>query len=302
PFQFFLPMVVRVLDADGNPIGNKPVNWTLVSSQGSVPNFAAQTFTDGNGIAQNTVYQGFQPGNIGFPFLQNVLTSSAEHASVTFEEAQGLALPGGGSTNTQVVFAAVNSPGAGTTFAGTTGAPSATKINVHVDAFGLPVPNVSVRLLNVNDPSKGASVSCATGAGADPGGVLTDSAGNAVCTVVFGPIAGSGSFTVIVGGVDPLEAPDYVFATPGQSFAYYQSGFFFLDVKAGVPGQIQISSGNNQNVNAGQAAQPLAVKVTDAGGNNTISGPTAGGALKPASARSGSPPTSTPQSSGPSTP
>jgi uncharacterized protein (TIGR03437 family) len=298
PFQFFLPMVVRVLDADGNPIGNKPVNWTLMSSQGSVPNFAAQTFTDGNGIAQNTLYQGFQPGNIGFPFLQNVLTASADNASLTFTETQGLALPGGGSTNTQLVFAAVNSPGAGTTFAGTTGSPSATKINVHVDAFGLPVPNVHVRLLNVNDPSKGASVSCATGAGSDPGGVLTDSAGNAVCTVVFGPLAGTGSFTVIVGGVDPLEAPDYIFVAPGQSFAYYQSGFFFLDVKAGVPGQIQISSGNNQNVNAGQVAQPLAVKVTDAGGNNTISGQTVVWTVNPASAGSVSPATSTTNSSG----
>src|SRR5262249_5485748 len=50
--------------------------------------------------------------------------------------------------------------------------------------------------------------------------------------------------------------------------------------------------------NAGQAAQPLAVKVTDAGGNNTISGQTVVWTVNPASAGSVSPATSTTNSSG----
>src|SRR5262249_43998909 len=156
----------------------------------------------------------------------------------------GLATAGSLGTQTQLVFAAVNSPAVGTAFSGAAGTSSPTKINVHVDGFGDPIPNVSVRLLNTNDASQGATASCATGAGADPGAVLTDTSGNASCTVVFGPITGNGSFTVIVGGVDPAEDPTHIAVGQGQSFAYYQSGAFSLNVTPGVPGQIQISSGN----------------------------------------------------------
>src|SRR5437016_278769 len=70
PLQFFFPITVRVVDANGQPIGNKAVNWTLVSSQGGVPNFFAQTFTDGGGLTSNQLQQGAQPGSVGFPFLQ----------------------------------------------------------------------------------------------------------------------------------------------------------------------------------------------------------------------------------------
>jgi uncharacterized protein (TIGR03437 family) len=298
-FQFFLPMVVKVLDAQGNPIGGKEVDWTLISSQGAIPNFAPQTFTDGNGIATNFLQQSSQPGTVGFPFLQTVLNASADGVVTTFTETQGLALASGSSNAaTQLVFAAVQSPGVGTNFTGTTGAPAAQKITVRVDAFGAPVPNASVRLLNGNDPTKNASASCATGAGADPGSVLTDSTGTAVCTVVFGSIAGSGSFSVIVGGVDPAEAPDYIVVAPGQAFAYYQSGIFFMNVTPGVAGKVQISSGNNQSINPGQSSQPLAVSVTDAAGTNPISGQSVAWTVSPAGAATVSPATSTTNSSG----
>jgi uncharacterized protein (TIGR03437 family) len=298
-FQFFLPMVVRALDAQGNPIGGQEIDWTVVTSNGPFPNFATQTFTDGAGYATNFLSGAYQPGSVSYPFIQTVLNASAGGLTATFTETQGLTLPGGQTnTQTQLIFAAVQSPGSGTVFTGTTGAPAAQKITVHVDAFGTPVPNASVRLLNNNDPAKAASASCATGAGADPGSVLTDSTGSAVCTVIFGPIAGTGSFTVIVGGVDPAGAPNYIIIPAGQAFAYYQSGNFSLNVTPGVPGQIQISSGNNQNVNAGQAAQPLSVLVTDSAGTNPIAGQSVTWTVSPAGAATVSPATSTTNSSG----
>jgi uncharacterized protein (TIGR03437 family) len=296
PFQFFFPLVIRVVDSNGVGIGNKEVDWALVSSQGSVPNFGTQTFTDGNGYATNFLNQQTQPGNPGFPFLQTVLTATADGATATFYETQGLALSSGSGTQTQLIFAAVQSPAAGTLFAGSTGSTSSTKIFVHVDAFGLAVPNASVRILNANDPTTGASASCATGAGADPGAVLTDSTGTAVCSLVYGPIAGNGSFTIIVGGVDPLEP--HITVAPGQAFAYYQSGPFQLNVTPGTAGQIQVSSGNNQTVNAGQPSQPLAVKVTDAAGTNPISGQAVTWTVSPAGSATVSPATSNTNSSG----
>src|SRR5207237_362687 len=101
----------------------------------------------------------------------------------------------------------LDSPPLGVTLNGTAGAPFATPVKVHVDSLGFPLAGVSVRLLNSNvDPVtnviNGASASCATGAGADPGSVLTDANGDGICTIVFGPISGAGSFTALVGGVD----------------------------------------------------------------------------------------------------
>jgi uncharacterized protein (TIGR03437 family) len=299
PLQFFFPLVVKALDAQGNPIPNKEVDWSLVSAIGPAASFQIQTFTDGTGSAVNYIQIPSQPGTIGFPFFQSVLNATADGMTATFTETQALALPGTGSSNTTpLVFAAVQSPAVGSTFSGTAGSPSSTKIMVHVDAFGLPVGGASVRLLSNNDPSSNPSASCATGAGADPGAVLTDSTGSAVCTVVFGPIAGTGGFTVLVGGVDPAQDPAHIVITPGTSFAYFQSGNFLINVAPGIPGQIQVSSGNNQTVNAGQATQPLAVKVTDASGTNPIANQTVTWTVSPAGAATVSPSSGTTNSSG----
>ena len=296
PFQFFNPLAVKVLDSLGNPIPNKQVNWSLISSQGPLPFYNTQSFTDGNGVTTNTLQQATQPGTIGFPFMQSVLAASADGVSVSFTETQGLSLPSSTGSQTQLVFAAVTSPGIGTNFTGTAGAPSSTPITVHVDAFGTPVPNVAVRLLNSNDPTQGATVSCATGAGADPGSVLTDSTGNATCTPIFGPIAGSGNFTVLVGAEDPAAG----FFTPiqGQSYAYFQSQNFPITVTPATAGQVLISSGNNQTINAGQASQPLVVKVTDAAGVNPISGQAVVFTVSPAGAATLSPSSTTTNSQG----
>src|SRR5215471_7131853 len=57
PFQFFFPIVVQVVDANGNPIPNKEVDWNLVSTMGPLPFFLSQTFTDGNGYAATNFSQ-----------------------------------------------------------------------------------------------------------------------------------------------------------------------------------------------------------------------------------------------------
>src|SRR5439155_14168438 len=109
------------------------------------------------------------------------------------------------SSNNQIelIGAKLNAPPFGATLDGIAGSPGATPVKVHVDAFGLAVPNASVRLLNANDPATGATAMCATGAGADPGSILTDANGDGICTPVFGSISGAGNLTVLIGGVDP---------------------------------------------------------------------------------------------------
>ena len=296
PFQFFNPLVVKVLDSIGNPIPNKQVNWNLVSSQGPLPFFSTQTFTDATGVTTNFIQQATQPGTVGFAFMQSVLSATADSASVTFTETQALTQPSSQGAQTQLVFASVTSPSLGTSFTGTAGGPSSQPITVHVDAFGTPVPNVSVRLLNSNDATQGSTAVCATGAGADPGSILTDSTGNATCTPIFGALSGNGNFTVLVGAEDPNAG--YFTPVAGQSYAYFQSGNFPISVQAATAGQMQVSSGNNQKINQGQASQPLVVKVTDATGFNPIVGQTVVFTVSPAGAATLSPSSTTTNAQG----
>jgi uncharacterized protein (TIGR03437 family) len=297
--KFFSPLVVQVLDANGQPVTNKQVNWSIVSSQGATPSVGAQSLTDGNGFASTFFSQAYQPGSAAQGFLQTTIQATADSATATFVETQ--ALVDANNNLFQFVYANVSSPAIGTTFSGTAGAPASTPVAVSVNSFGGgPVANASVRLLNANvDPTtfqiNGPSASCATGPGADIGSVLTDSTGTAICNVVFGPISGTGSFTVLVGGLDPSQSSLLNLAAP---IAYFQSGAFPITVKAGVPGQMQISSGNNQTVNAGQTTQPLVVKVLDSAGLNPIANQTVNFTVSPAGAATLNPASGTTNSSG----
>jgi uncharacterized protein (TIGR03437 family) len=256
-FRFFDPMVVRVTDASGSPVPNTQVSWIVTSGTGSLN---SQSFTDGNGNSQNTYFQSSQAGTLLQPFLQSTIVASAGNASATFTLTQGLSNL---TTGLQYVQVGVRSPAQGTAFTGSAGSQSSVQLQAVATAItGLPIPGVSLRLLNNQDPTQGPSVACVTGAGADPGSVLTDSTGLATCTPVFGPVAGTGSFAALVGGV--LSS----FNNNNQPIGYFQSSNFGLTVTPGIPGAISLVSGNNQSANPGQAlAVPLVAQVSDKSGN-----------------------------------
>ena len=123
------------------------------------------------------------------------------------------------------------------------------------------VPGISMRLVN-NQTSP--TITCATGANADPGAVLTNANGLASCTPIFGGV-GSGSYSVIVGGV---ASSDLTQEPAGFGiFGPYSLG----PVTPAAPGLIQVVSGNGQTGNPGQFLPlQLVAKVTDAAGVSTI--------------------------------
>lgn len=288
---FFLPMVVKVTGAGGLPIPNKVVNWVVTSSSGQVAtlNFGPTTQTDTNGITYNTVTQGSLPGSGLQSFLQTTVTAAADSAAVTFTETQ--ALTDAVNHLTQFVLARLDGPPSGTVLTGNAGGLGSTTVQVHVDAFGKPVQHVSVRLTNSNDPSVGATANCVTGPGADPGSVLTDDSGNAVCTPQFGPITGQGNVTVLVGGV--------VDATPANQptlpVGYQQiGGYIPISVTTPTVGAISPASGNGQSGNPGQSlSSPLVARVTDATGASPIPGVAVTWTASPAGAATFLPITST---------
>jgi len=299
----FDPMQVRVTDSNGNPVANAAVNWTVVAGGGTLQSGAStfQSFTDGNGNTSQfyvlPFFGGINFGTQSNPDTVNTITASiTNNATVTFNLTQAL-VGAGVPVLVQVEdFTPATTPpcntclNPGDTLTGAAGSTSSVqfKIQVYAPLSGAGVPNVSLRLIsNQTSPS----VSCATGAGADPGSVLTDQNGNATCTVILGTTTGSGSFSVLVGGVAAS-------ALTGGPLGFFQSGNFNLNVLPGVPGMISIAGGNNQGGNPGQAlASALLATVGDSSGN-PLSGQSVVWTVSPAGAATLSSTTTTSNANG----
>lgn len=287
----FDPMEVKVTDANGNPVPNVSVNWGLTSGPGVLSDNQSTdtTSTNQQGIASEAYFPGSpNTGTVVNPYNQGVITASiSAGVSVSFYETQALVNVTNQSNSPSAVQVSVqtpstfppcpNCPSFGDTLGGPAGgtatdlsASSTTtqfKIQVYTQGTTTPaVPNVSLRLIsNQGSPT----ISCATEAGADPGSVLTDSTGTAVCTPVLGASSGSGSFCIVVGGNSEDSCPALP-VNPNQTpiYGFFGSGNFGLQVTPGSANALMIVSGNNQTGTPGQAlAVPLVATVVDGAGN-----------------------------------
>jgi len=298
-FRNFLPMVVKVTDAAGKPIANKTVNWNITGYPPGVSPILTQTATttDANGVTSSSIVQTSQTGSATLGFLQSTIQASADTISATFYETMALT----DNSQTPFVLAKVLDPPQGTTLTGTAGGTSSSPVRIKIDAFGTPVPNISVRLINANDPTMGASASCVPSPGAGPGAVLTDASGNAACTPVFGSVTGSGNFTTLVGGVDGSTNPDGTAGITGTTtpIGYAQLYSIPITVTGATAGTISVSSGSNQSANPGQALpNPLVARVADSTGATPVSNVPVTWTVSPASAATVNPPTSNTDSQG----
>jgi uncharacterized protein (TIGR03437 family) len=270
PITIFNPLVVQVKDATGKLVPGATIAWTFNSNATVFGNVGqATTTTDANGQASNTISLSPALGSLfATSFVQATITAAVTALpagtagtvgqSVTFTETNALTdiqqNAGSGSGIVQVSATFV-SPAVGTSITGPAGSTSTTPIQVRVAGLlGGGVPGVAVILQPPTD-STAPSISCAPVPGGQPNTALTDASGTATCNVVFGPRLGSGTATVAVGQVTP------------QAFAVFTNAVSFT-VTQGVPGAIQISTGNNQSGNAGAAlTAPLVAIVTDQAGN-----------------------------------
>lgn len=310
----FEPMQVRVTDANGNPVPNAPVNWAVVSGGGTFQNglSTVQSFTDNNGNT-NQYYSllfNINTGSNSTPDIPSSVTASiANNATVTFYLTQ--ALVSTQSTNNFPVLIQVQdlTPASfppcttclnpGDTLTGNAGSTSAVqfKIQAYTSATGFGVPNISLRLVSgptANAPMGSAfpTVSCATGAGADPGSVLTDQTGTATCTIILGSTTGIGTFYGLAGGVASSVA------NGGAPLGFFPTGMYNLKVLPGVAGMISVASGNNQSGTPGQPlATALQAIVGDSSGN-PIAGQSVTWSVTPAGAATLANQTSTSDSSG----
>lgn len=283
--KFFEPMVVLVTDAQGNPVPSATVNWVISGSGGAAALANSQTLTSTNGTASNTIIATF--GNVRLAYT--VIASLPNTASgITFSLTAGAP-----ESSTQYANPVINSS-LYQTITGNAGGTGAPPIVVQVvDFAAAPIPNVSVRLIPSPNYTPGASATCATGAGADPGSVLTDATGTATCTPIFGPVPGSGSYSIMIGGV--LNAT--VNANGGPlGYAVFSSDF--IQVAAGTPASMKTISGTGQSASPGQAVANALVAEVDTSAGNPLAGQSVTWSVSPANAATLSPLVSTSDSSG----
>ena len=241
--QQYVPLVVQVNNAAGNPVANTTVTWTATQSGDTA--VTAKSTTDSAGQASLA----FTPLPLATvaDFYPSTVVASATigtvTASVSFYETT--AVPAGaGTAGATVNLVPQSSP---PVLSGLGGQTASTPIVVSVLGQNAGLPNIQVTL---QSDTAGLSISCATQAGQQAGTVLTNSSGQATCTPLFGNKLGSGDYTIVIGVSYAGFAP-----TP-------------FSVVSGPPAIIKIVSGNNQSVNAGALApQSLVAEVTDAGGN-----------------------------------
>ena len=117
-------------------------------------------------------------------FLQTRVTASASGSSVTFTETNTAVAQ---STGLSLVLSNLESPFPGTQFSGAAGTVSSTPIKINVASLsgGGVVQGIEIRA--VSDPTLPATATCTGG-----NSILTDTQGNAVCTLQFGSTEGQG--------------------------------------------------------------------------------------------------------------
>ena len=288
-FTTFEPMAVVVTDNTGKPVSGATVTWTVTSGTGTLG--ASSTTTDVNGMTNNTfVSAGVAASG---SYLQSQVTAATTTASVVFYLTQTSIT--NFLTCTFSVQTAVTSPSAGTTIGGNAGGTGSPAITATVTAAGTAVPNVSVRLFNSQDQqglSLPPAAACATGAGADRGSVLTDVNGNATCTPILQSSAGSGSVYAGFGGVAMASSANGSQFQGGPIY-YSASGSFPVQVTAATPGAINITGGNNQSANPGQALPVALTAQVVAVGGGAIAGLAVNWSVTPSGAATLSPVTST---------
>ena len=168
--------------------------------------------TGPDGTASNTVYIS-PPLQLLVSFVQSTVRATAMGSSVTFTETNGA---GGSGTGIAMIQAGLSSPPSGTLLTGAAGSISPIPVKVGVGSVsGGGVQGVEVHI--VSDSSLPATATCVTSPGNQPGSVLTDASGNAVCNLQFGSVTGQGRIRVYIGNKYSAFGPFIIQVSAGST-------------------------------------------------------------------------------------
>ncbi len=265
--QSWQPISVRATNASGNPVAGATVSWTVTNGQITLGGpTSTSSVTDSNGIATQALSETGILVWTANPFNSynvNNIQATSNNISVTFTETQTLENPSSGSSEIEAEPPQFNGGSLG---AAPLSAPIGTTLSIPIqemvaglDQASNGVPNIAIRLIN---QQSSPTLTCVTGANADPGSVLTDARGNASCYPIFSG-SGTGTYYISIGGVAG--------GTLGNGAMYLAAlGPLTFTSMAGSAAAVQIVSGNNQVVPFNQTLSPLVAKVVDGQGNIVI--------------------------------
>ena len=193
------PLVVQANDASGNPMKGVAVTWSVTKGAGTLP--APTTVTDANGQASTSfATTGLQPEA---SFLESTVTATSKYGSVSFFVITVPYLLEGGAQATPPSVSQVK-PGIAATLTTLPGStiPDAVVITVRAGTganVNAPIPNVSLHMVNGQNPTKAPAAQC-SGQG---GFVYTDSTGTAKCDLV---VTGSPGETLLKANAGNFES------------------------------------------------------------------------------------------------
>ncbi len=248
-----LPLVVLLRDAGGNPVKGATVNWSATpAGHGNVAN--PQTTTDATGQAK-TFFTTSATGVGSNSFIQSTVTATGGGGSVQFTLTT---VENNGVTDyDDILLSKPTGRGPGNVLVGQSGEQSLGAVQVAVVGAiggtqqGQGIPNVSLSVVQ-DDPKDLSTIACAQGSV-----IYTGSSGVATCNLAFGGKIGTGSFSIIIGGIYEFSGYDY-------------------QVTAGPPATFINLGGNNQSGNPGmQLPVFLSATLTDLGGNPVPNTPVA---------------------------
>lgn len=283
--RVFEPLVVLVSDAQGNPVPSATINWVISSTTNSNATLSAlQTVSGSDGKSSNTA---FVPVVNTRQIYTVVATLSGLNVAVAFTLTAG-------APESSLQYASVQGiAGFYQTLTGTTGGTGSQSIQAQVSDTTGGIPNISLRLIPSGSNASGATVACATSAGADPGSVLTDATGLATCTPVFGSVAGTATYFALIGGVTNASLN----GTGPLGYSQLLAPIL-IQVSQAAPAAMRIISGNSQNVNPGQAAAASLVAEVDSASGSGLSGVAVTWSVSPPGAATLSPSASTSDNNG----
>ena len=193
------PLTVKAVGADGRPLGNVPLKWTVTSGAGTL--VYPQLTTDANGQASSVFRGDVQPG---YSYSQQAVTVSSSIGSVTFTEITGISRLPNGSMAALPMTQLMSPPSDDRTIVGEAGAiiPAAVVLGVFVQGgfqSGQPVPNVEFHMVDGVDYDQPAKAQCVTPA-------ITGTDGIAKCDLLLTSTPGTYAISAKVGEVNITPA------------------------------------------------------------------------------------------------
>ncbi len=210
------PMVVEAEDASGHPLAGVAVSWKITAGSGTL--VRPETTTDANGQASVIFLSTDVPG--GESFFASTVTATAASRTVNFVVTTTESRQPSGGTASPPVVQLVAPPQDNLNVSGPEGGTVASGVVIEVVSqsppqSGVPVPNVSVQIVNNLDPSGPSPASC----NGPNGVVLTDANGKGTCNLMISGAPGGYQLAAWVGQYQ-YTTPFTLTVTPGVACGF----------------------------------------------------------------------------------